>query len=180
MFISKRNYLWLGPSLLFAIVASAQTSKVPKGYTGLTWSLYPKTVMKDGKKTAPVAKDGKSLASTLVEFRFDKAVSTSQAGGCFTTERSYWGNILKCSITLPNAVAGGIVQLTYWCEPTDSEPCKHTVECPSGATCIEANTNYLYPTTPHNLEINKPRSLVWHGWTNDANHAVLVFEANVQ
>ena len=169
MLIGTRFQLGLGLLLFLGIVALAQQKKdMPAGYKGVHWTIAPK----------PATKDAKSFALTVYEFRFDKAVAYA-SGGCATTERSMWGNILRCPMTLPAAVPGGIVQLSFRCEPPDPKgACGHTVECPGGVACSEAT--HLYPTTPDNLPVNKPRSLDWYGWTDDGNHATLIFEAYAQ
>lgn len=141
----------------------------PAGFKGVHWTIAP----------TPADPSAKSFSLTVVEFRFDKAVAYG-SGGCATPDKSMWGNILRCPIKLPDNVTGGIVQLSYRCDPPDPKgACGHTLECPGGVACSEG-TPHLYPTTPSNLPINKPRLLDWWGWTNDGNHATLIFEAYVQ
>jgi hypothetical protein len=173
MLIHNKFLLGLGSLLLLGIIVLGQGTKdKPVGYTGVHWVIAPKGVDKNGKPFPPAS------ALTVYEFRFDKAVAYGR-GGCATTERSMWGNILRCPMTLPANVPGGIIQLRYRCEPPDSYgACGHTVECPGGVACSEAS--HLYPTTPDNLPVNKPRSLDWFGWTDDGNHATLIFDAYVQ
>jgi hypothetical protein len=167
------NKLRIGLALLLvlaAVVVGQEMKDQAVGYKGVHWLIAPK----------PTDPGAKSFALTVVEFRFDKAVA-SGSGGCATANKSMWGNILDCPITLPASVPGGIVQLSFRCDPPDPlGPCGHTVECPGGVACSEGAIPHLYPTTPNNLPINKPRSLDWWGWTNDGNHATLIFEAYVQ
>ncbi len=171
MFATKGLRLGIALLLVLAAAAFGQDSKEKIiGYKGVHWLIAPK------------AEDpgAKSFALTVVEFRFDKKVAYG-SGGCATPNRSMWGNILRCPITLPANVAGGIVQLTYRCDPPDPNgACGHTLECPGGVACSEGATPHLDPTTPNNLPINKPRSLDWWGWTDDGNHATLIFDAYVQ
>jgi hypothetical protein len=169
--VNARSRLGLGVLLLLVTVAVAlaqEREKMPAGYKGVHWTIAPK----------PATKDGKSFALNVYEFRFDKQALYG-SGGCWTTEKSMWGSILRCPMTLPATIPGGIVQLTFRCIPDDPKgPCGHTIECPGGNACSEAK--HLFPTTPDNLPVSKPRSLDWWGWTDDGNHATLIFNAYVQ
>lgn len=158
--------IWTLALILFSNPATAQNTP-SAGYSGTHWQV--------------ASKGSQNTRSTLwiYEFRFDKHMRFER-GGCLTDEKSRWGNILKCPISLPANVPGEIVQLSFRCEPPGSNtPCGHTVECPGGNACSESHPEHLFATTPANLPTNKPRSLDWWGWTDDGNPATLIFDAYV-
>lgn len=64
---------------------------------------------------------------TLV-FRFNKRWKMDNS--CMTEEKSAGGNILACTIRVPEQVKGGFVGVSFACEPAGSQECAHTKECP--------------------------------------------------
>lgn len=111
------------------------------------------------------------------QYSVDFPKKWERAGTCMQQEQINGGNFLHCHIEIPAGAFPGqyIRQVTFTCEPANSGPCQHTIECGHSGTCgYHAN-----PVEPVGFNGQNLTAVDWWGWTVDGNDATLHFDVVV-
>lgn len=112
----------------------------------------------------------------VLEFHFNKKFGDPNS--CMIQEKMNGGNTLRCPIDLDAVGASGrILDMHGECSPQNSDPCRHTAECPGGGIC----DLHLYRSEPdpNKLMNGNFRQANWFGWTDDGNKATLIIRVYV-
>jgi hypothetical protein len=104
---------------------------------------------------------------------FDKKKPEGPMGCNANRPQGIFGGLLECKITAPPEAKGHITHVEVSCNAGDGgKICGYVHECPANGTCQD----YNYAYDPYDLKYVKTRTVIWHGWTNDGNSAILRFD----
>jgi len=113
-------------------------------------------------------------------FSIDFPKKAGLPNSCMTQEKGGDGNYLRCGIALPDSVPANLFirAVFFECQPSDSEACRNTQQCPGNGAVCGRHLNGIVPVD-FNISQPGPRAVEWWGWTSDAGEATLHFDVTV-
>ena len=114
-------------------------------------------------------------------FSIDFPKKAGLPNSCMTQEPAgNGGTYLRCRIALPANIPSTLFirAVFFECQPTDSQACLKTQQCPGdGSIC----GRHLNPILPVDFNLSQPgtRTVEWWGWTNDTGEATLHFDVTI-
>jgi len=114
-------------------------------------------------------------------FSIDFPKKAGLPNSCMTQEPGgNGGALLRCWIVVPPNVPPDLFirGVFFECQPSSSQACMNTQECPGSGAICDRRVNAVVPV---DFNISRPgaRAVEWWGWTSDTGDATLHFDVTV-